>query len=178
MRHKTSLTTCVIGSAVALLLLGAGGGEPDKQTKDGMTVFFRDSNIESVAAQELATYPDDDAGEAKKLERAFPDAPPQVPHTVEDMLPITLDDNECLECHDPENAIGKDDVPLPKTHFRQAVMGKGAKDQGMVWVVKGYEDAAQVAGSRYNCSMCHTPQSDNARTIGTTFGRVAGKPTQ
>jgi len=162
-----------------LLLLGAGSGNAGGEVDDGMDMYFRDSNLEALAKQELAQYPDTDAGEAEKLARSFPDAPPQIPHTVEDMLPITAEDNECLECHHPSNAIEKEDVPVPKTHFRQAVMAKGKKkDDGMVWVVKGYEQAKDVVGARYNCDMCHTPQAGNARVVSSSFERIKGKPTQ
>jgi cytochrome c-type protein NapB len=171
----------VLWLAVSLLLLlpaGANAGEPNKDSKHGNNLYFRDSSLESLAKQELATFPNTDAGESKNLERAFPDAPPQIPHTLEDMLPITLEENECLDCHDPENAIGKEDVPLPKSHFRHAVMGKGEKNDPMVSIVKGYEKGDEINGARYGCMMCHAIRSGNARVIGNSFERIAGDPTE
>jgi cytochrome c-type protein NapB len=167
-----------VGLVVPLLLLGAEGGDLADETDDGIDVYFRDTNLEALAKQEAAKFPDTDAGESDLIERSFPDAPPAIPHTVEDMYAITGDDNECLECHHPDNAVEGDDIPLPKTHFRRPVMAKGGEGDAMVWVVKSYEEAEDMAGSRYNCSMCHTPQADNVRTVKSTFERVKGKPTQ
>jgi nitrate reductase cytochrome c-type subunit len=43
-------------------------------------------------------------------------------------------------------------------------MGKGAAHEPMVWVVKDYQQIQDVAGARYNCNMCHTPQATNVST--------------
>ena len=178
MRRRMRPSSRLIGLVVPLLLLGAAGGEPKQEPNDGMDIYFRDSDLEALAKQEEANFRETDAGESKLFERSFPDAPPQIPHTVEDMLPITGSENECLECHHPSNAIGKQDVPLPKTHFSRPVMAGGRTNEAMVWVVKSYEEAKDVVGSRYNCTMCHTPQAETARVIGDKFTRIKGKPTQ
>ena len=178
MRHGTRLGWWRMSLAVPLLLLGASGGGLVEEANDGMDIYFRDSDLSSLAAQDVASFPNVDAGDSQLIDRSFPDAPPGIPHSVEDMYPITAANNECLECHDPSNAVEGSDIPLPKTHFKRPVMGKAGEGQPMVWVVRSYEEAKDVAGMRYNCSMCHTPQSDNARTIASSFGRVKGEPTQ
>jgi cytochrome c-type protein NapB len=146
----------------------SGASSSASGTSDDIVVFFRDASLESLSDQALPEYPDADAGESTKIARDFPDAPPQIPHSVEDMYPITLADNECLECHLPENATG-DDVPLPESHFKAPVMGKGADDEPMVWVVKDYRLTEGVMGARYNCNMCHTPQATNVSTPKNSF---------
>jgi len=135
---------------------------------DGLVVFFRDASLESLSDQALPEYPDADAGESTKIARDFPDAPPQIPHAVEEMYPITLAGNECLDCHLPENATG-DDVPLPESHFKAPVMGKGAAHEPMAWVVKDYRKTQGLMGARYNCNMCHTPQATNVSTPKNSF---------
>jgi cytochrome c-type protein NapB len=158
-----------------LFLLGAATAGQQKEPDDGMDVYFRDADLGALSDQALPAYPEVDAGESKLLGRDFPDAPPQVPHTVVDMLPITSEDNECLNCHHPDNAVSKADSPLPETHFEQAVMAKGKPGDSMVWVVDGYVKAKDVVGSRYHCSMCHTPQATNVRTPRSGFVRVEVK---
>jgi cytochrome c-type protein NapB len=178
MRRTTQPSGGLVALLVPLLLLAIGGADLATEPDDGMDVYFRDTALEALAKQDAAQFPTTDAGESQLIDRSFPDAPPAVPHTVEDMYPITANDNECLECHHPDNAAEGTDIPLPKTHFRRAVMAKGDKGDLMAWVVKSYKDTDDLAGSRYNCSMCHTPQAENARTIKSTFERVKGKPTQ
>ena len=163
-----------LGTLFLLPLLAAGaaaGGEP-AEVDDGMDVYFREADLGAVADQDLAKYIETEAGESVTLDRSFPDAPPQIPHSVEDMLPITGTDNECLECHHPDNVASKEDLPVPKSHFQRAVMGKGKPGQGMVWVVRGYEQADDVVGAHYHCDMCHTPQATNVRTPKTDFVTV------
>jgi cytochrome c-type protein NapB len=160
-----------LGALVSLPLaaLAAGDGEQQAEVDDGLDVYFRDADLDSLAEQELAMYPESEPGESSRFERAFADAPPQIPHTVEDMYPITAEDNECLECHHPENAIEKEDIPVSESHFQRAVMAKGPPGQPMAWVVQRYEKAGDVVGSRYNCSVCHAPQSTNARVLPSRF---------
>jgi len=148
---------------VVLLTLGAGEKKDDAEPGDGLDVYFRDADVLAISDQGLPEYPDAEPGESKRLPRDFPDEPPQIAHGIADMLPISLDDNECLECHHPENAIEETDVPIPESHFRAAVMGEGGPNSPMAWVVKGYEKTENVAGTRYNCTMCHVPQATNIR---------------
>ena len=181
MRRRSDfwLLAALVAVFVSGAFLGACAGTTEKgapkdaptsatEADDGLDVFFRDASLQSLSDQALPEYPDADAGESTKIARDFPDAPPQIPHAVEDMYPITLADNECLGCHHPENAIG-DDVPLPESHFKAPVMGRGAAHEPMVWVVKDYRQIQDVAGARYNCNMCHTPQATNVSTPKNSF---------
>lgn len=169
MRRRMRHSFWLAAALVPLLVLGAGSADNKKEADDGMDMYFRDGDLLALTKQELPAYPDTAAGESNSLGRDFPDAPPQIPHTVEDMYPITAEDNECLECHSPENATSKDDVPLPESHFKAPVMGKGGPDDPMVWVVKDYKKSDELFGARYNCNMCHTPQATNVSTPSNRF---------
>lgn len=154
------------------------GAMPEEQAAmqedpgDGLRVWFRDADLMELTAQELPVYLDSEPGESDLIERAFPGAPPQVPHTVEDMLPITADDNECVECHHPDNVTGEEDMPIPDTHFERPVMAAGGPGNPMQWVVERYEKDQDLFGARFNCTMCHTPQATNVRTPATSFVRI------
>jgi nitrate reductase cytochrome c-type subunit len=158
-----------------LPLLAAGASASDKEVDDGIDVYFRDVDLMALSDQDLEKYSSAEAGESKRLGRAFPDAPPQIPHAVEGMYPIGLESNECIDCHHPDNVTGKEDLPLPKSHFSRPVMGKTGQGEAMAWVVKRYEYAKDVVGSRYDCSMCHTPQATNVDTPASSFVRVERK---
>ncbi len=168
MQRKTQHRFWLAAALVPLLLIGAGGDDV-KEADDGLDMYFRDKALLSLTDQELPIYPASKTGESTKILRDFPDAPPQIPHTVEDMYPITLDENECLDCHHPENASSDKDSPLPESHFTAAVMGKGAPDDAMIWVVKDYKKVEDLVGQRYICSMCHTPQASNVQTPNNRF---------
>lgn len=98
-------------------------------------------------------YPDIKAGKSDRLPRAYSGyegAPPQVSHTFDKYLPITAEDNQCMDCHDKPDKIGKEYVkgkklPMPRSHYG-GFAGKG--------------DMETVSGARYVCTQCHVPQSD------------------
>jgi cytochrome c-type protein NapB len=169
MRRKARHSFWLLAALVPLLTLGAGAPKESAEPDDGLDVYFRDADLLALADQALPVYPEVEAGESTAIPRDFPDAPPQIPHAVEDMLTITLGDNECLTCHDPENAVEGSDVPLPASHFQAAVMGEGGPKDAMVWVVKDYAKMKGVVGARYNCTMCHTPQATNVDGLGNSF---------
>lgn len=155
---------------LALVLVGAAASQRVPEVDDGIDVYFRSTGVLALSDQGRARYPVEDPGESELLERAFPDAPPQIPHSVEEMLPIALGDNECLECHDPENA-GEDDIPFPESHLSRPVIAEGPRGSPMASVVKAYRKGDDLVGARYLCSTCHTPQAKNVRTPKTRFIR-------
>ncbi len=110
------------------------------------------------------------AGESKLIERAFENAPPMIPHDVEGMLPITIDNNSCKGCHTPEVATSLNATPIPKSHFANfrpdtslsqngsiIKEGKVIVNTSDIKVVKKEMDT--LSGARYNCSACHVPQA-------------------
>jgi cytochrome c-type protein NapB len=166
MRRNPWLAALLLAAPLAA---GAAADKASPEADDGLDVYFRDTDLSALSAQDVETYTADEAGESQRLGRAFPDAPPQIPHSVEDMLPITASDNECINCHHPDNAAGPEDAPIPRSHFQRAVMRKGKKNEAMAWTVEKYEDAGDLAGTRYHCTMCHTPQATNVKTPNSEF---------
>lgn len=84
-------------------------------------------------------------GASKKYKRAYENAPPQIPHSTEGLLPITKENNACLGCHMPEVAKAVKATPIPPTHFVNFRTG-----QKLDHLYQG----------RYNCTQCHAPQLD------------------
>jgi cytochrome c-type protein NapB len=162
-------TTAIVLWALGPLLI-AGNVSAQAEVDDGLDVYFRDVDLSAVSDQALVKYRTTDAGESEAFERSFPGAPPLIPHTLEDMLPITVTDNECLNCHHPDNVGSEEDMPLPESHFKGPVMARGKAGQGMVWVVQAYEVRDKV-GARYNCLMCHVPQATNVKSLPSQFVR-------
>ena len=82
-------------------------------------------------------------GEAPLLERAYPGAPPLVPHKSNDLV-ITPTDNSCMGCHESGKTINGDvAVQVPISHYTDFTTG----------TVSG-----QLYPGRYVCTSCHVPQ--------------------
>ena len=91
----------------------------------------------------------------------FDEAPPLIPHVVEEFLPILISDNQCLDCHDAPEEIGKprakdDPVPIPKSHYTD---------------LRNNPDKVtdHVIGARYNCMQCHAAQKDAQPLVESTY---------
>jgi len=154
--------------AVSMPAYYAGADSPEMD--DGIDVYFRNTDLLSIGNSEAPpSYSMADPGESKRIERAFETSPPSIPHAIEDMYPIRVGDNECLECHSPDNA-GEDDLPLPDSHFLHPNVQAGTG--AMRTVVTGYRQTADLNSARYNCSMCHTPQATNVSTPNSKFMRM------
>lgn len=86
-------------------------------------------------------------GERGRLQPVFEGAPPVISHSISDYLPITRDENLCLECHmiDGEKEVGLP-TPIPASHYTDL---RNAPS----------EVGTAVAGARYNCTLCHVTQT-------------------
>ena len=124
------------------------------------------------------------AGSGHKIKRAFQDAPPMIPHDTTGMLPIKINDNQCIGCHMPEVASSMGATPIPPSHFmnfrpKTAIAADGSilKD-GHVAKNTSSEKLKNVSikkthgklyGGRFNCSQCHAPQSDTPLAVENNF---------
>lgn len=87
-------------------------------------------------------------GSAERLPRAYENAPPQIPHSIEGLVPITLGNNACLSCHLPGVAENVGATPMSPTHIQMDLFTKSEGKK------------VPVDPARYNCTQCHVPQAD------------------
>ena len=78
--------------------------------------------------------------------------PPMISHAIDEYLPLTLAKNECRDCHDKPDAIGKPVArnkaqPAPASHYVKTTAGLA------------------LAGSQFNCTSCHAPQAGAAPLV-------------
>lgn len=135
---------------------------------------------ENKVAGDETKYRTDPAGTSTKIERAFENAPPMIPHDTEGMLPITIDNNQCTMCHDPAVAESMGATPIPKSHFtsfrEQVNLDKKGELERDGKVVANSSDLKTIvkpldhlSNARFNCSACHAPQSDSANVPANNF---------
>ncbi len=146
------------------------------------TSLFQEDNVAPPAVKDDRPAP----GTAPRFERAYVNAPPMIPHSVEGLLPITKDNNQCLGCHMPDVAKSMGATPIPATHFtnyRPTTVYKNGElvKEGKVVGLKG--DIGNVGDiklakkkklnhlyqGRFNCSQCHAPQANVKTAVANTF---------
>ncbi len=128
----------------------------------------------SETVGDKAKYNKGFAGSGYKIKRAFQDAPPMIPHDVEGMVPITINNNQCTGCHMPEVAPSVGATAIPSSHFTNfrpsssyAVKGENTSDGTLSHISIKKEN--KLVGARFNCSQCHAPQSGDALAVENTF---------
>lgn len=151
--------------SIALTLSCASGGpEPDAElqapaqtTEASNTVA--DSEIGLAAgtafeqpAQAPIAFNSVDPGESELRPRPNSEFPPVIPHSVEDIDPISQIENPCMDCHGPEAAMYSDAPAVPPSH--QVDLRRSPDSQG-----------DEVVGARWVCTSCHVAQTDDAALV-------------
>lgn len=174
MKTITKITLAL--AATTLLFVACGEvskATPAKEFKVIKTVSeeslgLRKTDIysEDTTTSDKTQYSTSYAGSGHTIARAFQDAPPMIPHDTDGMLPITINDNQCIACHDPMVAADMGATPYPISHmtnFRPtssyAIKGINTSSEKQAHV--SIKEEATLVGARFNCSQCHAPQSDS-----------------
>jgi len=131
---------------------------------------------ENTTAPEATHYGKSQAMSGYKIDRAFQDAPPMIPHDVEGMLPIKIKDNQCLGCHMPEVAAGVGATAIPVSHFTNFRPTHNNNSNGFTKSIDNMQNeisiskaSTKLTGARFNCSQCHAPQSQGNLLVENTF---------
>ena len=163
--------------AGTVFLLAACGSQPEGQApamKQAMPDKAASAN--GIAATDMGlsktsvfdtpepqtfAYSDKFPGSSTVLPRAYPNAPPQIPHNIDSFKPITAANNACVGCHTNPSLWGKEipkgtPTPIPESHYtdlrnKPDTVGK------------------QLVGARYVCTQCHVPQANVGVLVGNTF---------
>ena len=119
----------------------SAAGVPDSEIGLAAGTAFEQPVQEPIAVNQV------DPGESELRPRPNPDFPPAIPHSVDDMETITLTENSCFDCHDPEAAADMGAVAIPASH--QVDLRRSPDVTGK-----------EVVGSRWVCTSCHVAQTD------------------
>jgi nitrate reductase cytochrome c-type subunit len=153
--------TAVILAVLALVLVACGErvyrapSRPTVVARDVVTrpagvpdteiSLFKGSVFEDPTPPPVA-WVDTMPGSNEPLPALFEGAPPRIPHGIRDFLPITVEENGCIECHrsdDPDEEAPQ----LPDSHKTDL---RNAPD----------EVGETTTGARFLCVLCHVPVSD------------------
>lgn len=94
-------------------------------------------------------------GEPQLVARTYAWQPPVIPHSIEKYVPITAEENACLECHTTDELRGKKVPKMGESHF-----SKTAKEK---------DGSPAVEMTRFQCDSCHVPQVDAKPLVDNLF---------
>ncbi len=166
---KITKMTLGLFAAATVFMVGCTAAN---QTMSEESIGLRKTDLysENTTVGDKTVYINKAAGESQVIERAFENAPPMIPHSVDGMIPITINNNSCTGCHTPGVAESLNATPIPKSHFTDfrpetsiAKNGKIAKNGMEVDNTSDLKTSGKalntLSGTRFNCTLCHAPQS-------------------
>ena len=107
-------------------------------------------------------YSDKFPGSSQVLPRAYPGAPPQIPHNIDSFKPVTAKNNMCMGCHNNPSMRGKTvkgmATPMPESHYTDQRHKPGIVSNQMI-------------GARYVCTQCHVPQANSKTLVDNIFNQ-------
>ena len=138
MPHRFKVVKVLVSLGIVALALGACGTDDTGYIHQTLATGEVGANEYSVAAP----------GTSEILPREYPGAPPIIPHSL-DGLTITKDANPCLGCHASGLSLGDGHTAtkIPESHYIDQMDGTRTEE---------------LQGMRYNCLLCHLPQSPEA----------------
>ena len=167
MKLNKTLTSLLSLAAIITMAYSADKAISEESLGLRKTDLYSESKTAPAEAKFDAPAP----GASKRLPRAYDNAPPMIPHSVEGLLPITAKNNACLGCHMPNVAKSMGATPIPPSHFTnfrpntkldkngQIIKeGKKIKNTSDIKVVVHKQN--KLYQGRFNCSQCHAPQAN------------------
>jgi cytochrome c-type protein NapB len=120
------------------------------------------TSVFDVPDPAVTEYGNADVGSVgKRSERSYVTAPPMIPHTIQDMVPIKQDFNLCKDCHVQPDLLKQKitkgmPVPAPVSHYVDVKTGS-------------------LYMGRWNCTQCHAPQAKVNTLVNNTFKKPGAK---
>ncbi len=96
-----------------------------------------------------------DADMTALIPRTYKGQPPLIPHEVEKYLPITVEENDCLDCHISDDFKGRKMPRMGDSHFSKTETEP--------------DGSPKVNMSRWQCNSCHVAQVDAPPLVENTF---------
>jgi cytochrome c-type protein NapB len=152
---KTLSFLAILGLAAAITACATSGNSGSAALDEANS----DAEVYGIPTPAVYVYSDGKPGYNDRLEKSWDELPPSIPHRVDEFLPVVMEDNQCLDCHDVPKYIGrplntdrtiKNKSPMSKEHY----------------ATKELDD---IDGARFNCTQCHVPLSDAPVLVESTF---------
>lgn len=141
-------TVTVTLAALLTIVVGCASTQPVA------TLRGADVPVADAAPAGLA-YVGKKPGLQQPIARTFVGQPPLIPHAVDNFSEITLEGNQCMDCHSPEKAKEKRAPKVGDTHLTMTEKdGKFGKALIM---------------TRFQCDSCHVPQVDAKPLVDNAF---------
>ncbi len=150
----------LFGAVLAAMAITLSASAVQDQTIPDEDMGLSKTSVYDTPEPAVFEYATEDAGTVgKRALRSYNTAPPMIPHTTKDMIPITRDANLCKDCHAQPDLIGQKittgvPVPAPVSHYTNVKKG-------------------ELYMGRWNCTQCHREQANVKLLVESVFDKKA-----
>jgi cytochrome c-type protein NapB len=144
-------------ATILLLAAPSVDGDQPMGTPDAQIGLAKGS-IFDVLVPDPVNPETSDPGDKRSAAPEFDGSPPRVPHAIDDYLPVTREDNLCVDCHGIAAAEVGDPTPIPASHYIDL---RRAPDRV----------GETLAGARWVCLSCHVAPTDTKPLVRNLFVR-------
>ncbi len=145
----------LMGAALLALAYSLPAAAVSDQSIPDDTLGLSKTSVFDVPEPAVVDYKGGDPGANKRIARSYDSAPPMIPHTTKDMVPIKQDFNLCKDCHVQPDLLKEKitkgmPIPAPASHYTDVKKG-------------------EMYMGRWNCVQCHRPQAKVNVLVQSTF---------
>ena len=99
---KKGLQNILLSATAALVLAACNFGFGQSSAVEDTQIGLRNVSLEDElnVKNPAIAWKGDSPGSNELFERSYENAPPLIPHSLDGLLPITIESNACLSCHD------------------------------------------------------------------------------
>ncbi len=159
--RSQNLQSLVLALAIPALVACVAALEETPPSTPDTEIGLSKASVFEVPSPDPMPAAGGDPGEQPVLPRAFDGSPPVIPHGIVDFLPITRQENLCLDCHEPAKGAARvegEPTPIPRSHLTDLRAAPEAVGD-------------QVVGARYVCTACHVPKVAVSPLVDNRFGQ-------
>jgi cytochrome c-type protein NapB len=145
-------------TGIALLLYSGACGPSQETAIPDDRIGLVDADIGDTPTPPAFEDNTTEPGEMPVRPPVYLGSPPVVPHGIADFLPITREQNFCMDCHQVAEKVEGEPTPIPPSHY---VDLRNAPDLSQ----------DEVVGARFRCTACHVSQTDAPPLVGNRFAK-------
>ncbi len=136
--RREFLLVALLGATVAAWAVRSSGTDAPIADRE---IGLSKTSVSETPEPDRVMLNDTEPGDGPLLPRSE-GFPPRISHGIADFLPIDLGDNACVDCHEVEEKIEGEAIPIPQSHY---VDLRNAPE----------EMREEIADARYYCVSCH-----------------------
>ena len=151
----------LVAVSIVLLLAGAACTQRMEALVEDSQLGLQKTSVFDTPDPVPTVFDAAEPGENSLIGAYYSESPPLISHLTEDFLPIRIDDNMCLACHDQPDLIGEeldasDPTPIPTSHYVDLRNDPQTPTD-------------QVVGARFICTQCHAQQANAEPLVTNTY---------